>query len=268
MKHIFLVHSPVTYLVSISVIDELKIPKEDAIIIFERFNTGTSHLNYIGIDLHAYFDRKLSFKKIVDFFKHFSLVERIDFLVNNITNNQKYVAYVATLTYSSKTLITHKNCSNFNFIEEGLADYYKEETLSNINPVYSKDSWRSQILKQTKRTLTEVYWVLRGYNFKLLGLPFSYACYHAFNNVSFYGLTEESFPLVHKNKVIIPFEKHSFNQLQLNIDIDLTNKFIWIGDAGVVQHGYNKDVYLEGIEKGCINLLQTSRYKKHLYKVS
>lgn len=268
MKHIFLVHSPITYLVSISIIIKLEIPKEDAIIIFERFNAGVQeNENYIARTLHEHFNKNFSVKKIAHYFKHFSLIGRIDFLINNTIYDKKFVAYIATLTYSAKTLITHQNCFTFNFIEEGLADYYKEEMLNNLNPVYSKDSWRSSILKQTKRVLNEVYWVLRGYNFKLLGLPFSYSCYHAFDNVSFYGLAEESFPLIYnKNKVIVSFEKENFEYINSNIEIDLDNKFVWVGDAGIVQHGYKENVYLEGIEKGCIGFLNARSIKNIFIK--
>ena len=266
MKHIFLVHSPVTFLVSVSVINELKISAEDAIIIFERFEKISGE-QYVCADLNEGFDKKFSIKKIVDYFRHFSMVKRIDLLANKLTDKQKFVAYIAALTYSSKSLITHAGCVSFNFIEEGLTNYYKEETLHSLNPVYSKYSWRTSVLKQPKTVLNEIYWLLRGYNFKLLGLPFSYSSYNFINNVVFYGLSNDSFPLINEQKkTIVPFNKNNFQSIKLNYNINLDNKFIWIGDAGVKMHGFSESLYLNGIKEGCINFLKQNGVQNILIK--
>ncbi len=92
MKHLFLVHSPVTYLVSVTIINELKIPKEDAIIIFDRFKLPVGENDtYVGIGIHDIYKKELSFKKIVDFFRHFSMVDRIDRLVDTIIHKEKFI---------------------------------------------------------------------------------------------------------------------------------------------------------------------------------
>jgi hypothetical protein len=263
VKHIFLVHTPITYLVSISVINELKINKEGAIIIFHEFNNEAlfeSHM-YTSTRIGEIDDKKF-FRKLLGFFKYFNIARRVDLLIDRITGNENFIAYVPVLTPVQKFLITHPNCVSFNFIEEGLAQYFKENTLETLNPLYRKYAWRSSILNQPGRVLNEIYFVLRGYNFKLSGLPFSYSCYNSVRNVFFYGLTEDSFPLINdQQKTILSFEGKKFSAVRQNCDINLNDKFIWIGDPGVVHHGYKQKIYLDGILKGCISFLTKKEVK-------
>ncbi len=261
MKHIFLVHSPITYLTSVAVINQLQIAKDDAVIIFVRFNKiAQPDNNYIGISLDEYYENRSTSKKIYNYVQHFNIAKRIDKLVNEATKNEKFTAYVPVLLFIGKALITHSNCYTFNFIEEGMAQYYTEETLGNLTLVNAKESWRTSIIKNTKQLLYELYMVLRGYNFKLHALPFTYSCYNSFKNVGFYGLTPESFPLADiKKKVVIPFTRETFRLDIHQNELDISNKIVWVGDAGVAVHGFSTSLYLKGINEGCIDYLKRTK---------
>lgn len=258
MKHLFLVHTPVTYLVSISVIKELKISKKDAIIIFHEFDDK----DILENDMYTHesmkeFYKKNFFGKLYEYFRYFNIPDRMDKVIDKIVGDEKFTAYVPVLTPVHKFLITHRNCISFNFIEEGLAQYFKEDTLETINPLYRKYSWRSSITKNTKRILNEMYLVLRGYNFKLSGLPFSYSCYNSFRNIIFYGLSQDSYPLINdQKKVVLSFEKKNFSGIKQKYNISLDGKIVWIGDPGVIHHGFNEKIYLQGIKEGCINFIK------------
>ena len=265
MKHLFLVHSPVAYLVSVSVINELKIDKEDAVIIFNEFAKIPSG-SYTGISINEFYKSK-GLKKLFNTLRYFSIPQRIDRLVEHITGEEKFIAYIPVLHLLTKSLITHPNCYSFSFIEEGLTNYYKEETLQSLAMINSKDSWRSSFLKNTRRVLNEMYLVLRGYNFKLQTLPFSYSCYNAFTDVGFYCLSDQSFPLINQNKkVILPFEQKFFTSLKQQFDFDLSNKIVWIGDASVKQRGFSESIYMEGIQEGCANFIKEKNQKEIFIK--
>jgi hypothetical protein len=258
VKHIFLVHTPITYLVSISVIKELKLSKEDAFIIFHEFNDEAILENdmYTSARIEGVNEKKF-FRKLYEFFRYFDIAGHIDKLIDTVVATEKFIAYVPVFTPIHKLLITHPNCISFNFIEEGLAHYFKEDTLETLNPLYRKFSWRSSIFKNPKRVLNEMYLVLRGYNFKLLGLPFSYSCYGSLKNVVFYGLTHDSYPLIsNQKKVIISLEEKNFNFIRQRYTISLNDKFVWIGDPGVIHHGFSSKIYLRGIQEGCINFIK------------
>jgi hypothetical protein len=243
----------------------MRIPNSDAIIVFYQFKKIIlTETLYTAFDIDEVYDNKNFVFKIFNYVRHFNIAARIDRFINAITGNQEFIGYIPALYLFSKALITNPNCSSFNFIEEGLLNYYKEETLSNLSAINSKDSWRSSLRNNTKRVLFEMYMVLRGYNFKLQSLPFSYSCFNSFQNVFFYGLTDKSFPLINVEKrIIVPFEKKSSVTISTQTDISISNSFIWIGDAGVVQHGFSERLYLEGIENGCINFLK-SKFKSEI----
>lgn len=257
MKHIFLVHSPITFLSSVSVINGLNVDAADAIIIFfELKKIPSKNKVYTAVSIDDFFPKKTSVKKIYYYFRYFNVISRIDKIINAVTNNEKFTAYVPVMLFASKALVTNSNCVGFNFIEEGLADYWKEETLNSITAINSGEPWRSSVLKNTKLVASQLSEVLRGYNFKLQALPFSYSCYQAFKNVFYYGLSKDSFPLVStEKKIIIPFNKENFSQIESH-NIALSNKTIWIGDGAVIQNNLNEKIYLQGIEKGCIGFLQ------------
>lgn len=269
MKHVFFVHTPVTYLVSVSVINDLKISKEDAVILFHHFHSTSLLKNgrYTGINMSDFFDGKNFAGKIYNYFRHFNIVGRVDKIINAVIGNDKFVAYVPGLTPVHKSLVTHHNCVSFNFIEEGLAQYYREETLESLNPLYNKYSWRSSLIKNAKRVLTEMYLVLRGYNFKLQGLPFSYSCYHAFKDVFFYGVSKDSFPLIaDEKKQIIFFEKENFHLIQQDSIPNLNDKIVWIGDSSVMNYGFSSELYLKGIKEGCIDFVKSKGTKEIFVK--
>src|SRR6266496_1229351 len=266
MKHLFLVHTPITYLSSVSIISKLGLQREDAIIFFIQFDKAISSSDqYISITLNEFYKKERSFKKLYNYFRYFNIPGRIDPIIDATINNEKFVAYVPVLTFIHKLFITHPNCCAFNFIEEGLAHYYKEETLENLDPGYSKDLWRSSISQNTKKVLNEMYLVLRGYNFKLQGLPFSYSCYNSFEHVRFYGLTQDSFPLIDvRKKVIIPFEKKRFALQKPEYNVNLDGKIVWIGDASVLRHGFSASIYIKGIKDGCIGFIK-NRGEKEIF---
>lgn len=259
MKHIFFIHSPITYLVSVSVINELQISPEDAIIIFHGFDNKTLlDINrYTGVSMNNFNSNKNWVVRVYNYFRYFNIINRLDKVIDSATKGKKFIAYVPGLSPVHRSLVTHPNCVSFNFIEEGLAQYYTEETLESLNPTYSKYSWRSSVLKNTKRVMHEIYLLLRGYNFKLQGLPFSYSCYHAFSNVLCYGLSKDSFSLIdEKKRHIVSFKKENFGLIKQEFDINLSDKIVWIGDSGILNYGFSNALYLKGIKEGCIEFVK------------
>jgi hypothetical protein len=267
LKHLFLVHSPITYLIAVSVISDLNLSEKDAIIIFFEFQKIIQTNKYVAVSIGEFYSKKSLVKKTWNYFRYFNVIKRIDKLTDSVTSNEKFIAYVPVLLFAGKALVTHKNCVSFNFIEEGLMNYYKEETLQSITIIKAKDPWRSNLLKNTKLVLNEMYEVLRGYNFKLQALPFSYSCYNGFANILFYGFGNDSFPLVSKDKQrVVPFKKNTFSGIQQKEELDLTDQTIWIGDGAVIQHNLSQSVYIKGIERGCIAYLQQNNIQNIFVK--
>ncbi|MFT4153294.1 polysialyltransferase family glycosyltransferase [Parafilimonas sp.] len=267
MKHLFLVHSPITYLTAVSVINKLNLDKNNAVIIFFEFEKIASKDNtYEAVSINEFYPNHF-FPKLYYYFRYFNIIGRIDRLIDTVTKKEKYTAYIPTVIWAGKALITNPKCVSFNFIEEGLAHYFIEETLKSLTQANSKDPWRSSILKNTKLIINQLYQILRGYNLRLQALPFSYSCYHGVNGVLCYGFSDNSFPMINKEKkIIVGFKKQSFPGVDQKLAFNLDNAVIWIGDGGVTQHGFNEKIYLLGIENGCIPFLQQQQYKKFFIK--
>lgn len=259
MKHIFFVHTPVTYLGSIAIIEHLNLKKEDAIVFFQSFSNdiATNNALHQSILIDDLFSAQNWLSKIGSLLRNFSITKKFDNLIVQAIRQEQYVAYVPVVTFIHKLLITHPNCVGFNFIEEGLAQYYKEETLESINPVYSKLPWRSSLITCFKNTLQELYLYARGYNFKLLALPFSYSCYHGIQDVKYYGYSKDSFPLANNSQVtILPLISKNRSLFLQASALHLDNSFIWIGDPGIIHYGFSKKAYMQGITQGFIPFLK------------
>lgn len=269
MKHIFLVHSPVTFLVSVSVIDKLKLSPDEAIVVFYQFKKlMPKEKKFTVINIDEFYQSDNFFIKVKNYLRYFNIAKRIDRMIDDVTQNENYVAYIPSMYFMAKIICTNKLCVSFNFIEEGLLNYYKEETLFAITAINAKDLWRSSFLKNPKQVLFEMYMVLRGYNFRLQGLPFSYSCYNGVKNILFYRLSEDAFPLIgaRDKKTIVPFDKNAFAGIDQKVDMNIDDQFIWIGDAGVQLYGFSEIVYLQGILEGCIHFLKAKKVRSVLIK--
>lgn len=264
MKHIFAVHSPVTYLVAISVAESMKLPSSDVLLMCDGFlNKDT---RYVTVDVSAYYKRSDPVSRFFFLIRYFNKASLLDTLINNFIAGDTFIAYVPVLRFNEKVLITHKQCVGFNFIEEGLAHYYKNESLNSLSVANSFEPWRSPLHKRKnwRRISSELVSLLRGYNFRLQTLPFSYSCYNNFPDVFFWGVTASAFPMAPpEKKHVVPFVQ----QLGTSGDkLDLSDKVIWIGDNGVDYYGYSKEVYLAGIRDGFIRYLKEQGIKQAYVK--
>lgn len=125
MKHIFYVHSYVTYLVSLGIIDYYGIDDSDVCIFCTRFKINQTRFRCISIDtifkglcgLPAYGTRFLYIKKRVEIFK-------LDNFIKNITKGCEYICYLPSDGHYLQQLIgSHILCSQVHYIEEGLFSY-------------------------------------------------------------------------------------------------------------------------------------------------
>jgi hypothetical protein len=253
MKHIFAVHSPITYLVAISVAESMKLPSSDVLLLCDGFTDKKAP--YTAVDVNAYYKRSNPLSRALALIKYFDQASLLDRIISDFTREDKFMAYVPVLRFHEKVLITHQQCAGFNFIEEGLAHYYKNESINSLSVANSFQPWRSPLGKSNnwKRIFLELVNLLRGYNFRLQTLPFSYSCYNNFADVYFWGVTNAVFPMAppERKRVI-----HFVQPGERNEGLDLSNSVVWIGDNGVDYYGYSKEVYLDGIRNGFIRYLK------------
>lgn len=254
MKHVFYIHSPITYLIAISVCHYLSLPKKDVLFICDGFYRESQM--FIAMDISRYNKSKTFLGRGIKNIKYFNKAKFIDKVINDFILEDQFIAYVPVMRFIEKIIVTHKRCKGFNFIEEGLAHYHKGETLHSLSTASAKSEWRTSLSMrcQWNEIFRQVIALIRGYNMKLLSLPFSYSCYNQFTDVLFFGTNADTFPMVDEQKrQIIPLIK-DINPFSNNLRLD--NKVVWIGDNGVDYYGFSKRLYLEGIRKGVVLYLK------------
>jgi len=142
MKFLFYVHSNITYLASISLINEYKI--KDPIIVFGRnFNSKYINSNYKIVYLSKKLELLNKIPTYGDFFLIRHLLSLIEFyrLIREI--DSKYILF---LPHSNNILmqmfINNRNCYKYNYIDEGLLSYSESERFhKKTNEYFIKNSF-------------------------------------------------------------------------------------------------------------------------------
>lgn len=123
VKHLFVISSHITFLISKSIQKYLAIPEEDALFIKIR-NYEHSELqlnkviNFTDIDIH------LNNTDFIQFYKKSSLVKKIDLRIQQNIGSSPFIVYVPHVaTPIMQSLITHQECQKVAVIEEGTLSY-------------------------------------------------------------------------------------------------------------------------------------------------
>lgn len=230
MKHIFTVHSPITYFCAANVVIHENLKKEDVIFLYTKFVPPKN----IGKVIPSFYEAHNTwFKKI----RTFNLVKSYDRYITKITDGAEFTAYIDLAHYYQKILITHSLCKAFHFIEEGTASYFPPNDLHSLSRIEIFGSFRVAGYRDKFRA---IFRILRGFNLKLLALPYFANAYTFLKTIKFYGFHNEIFPGVLPNKKVILIP----NQIALSLGSDyadnFSNSLILVEDSYFDHYGINK----------------------------
>ena len=226
MKHIFTVHSPITYLCAFSVCKALNLPESDVIII----SAGYKPPFQFGRIVQPYHQIKRSiFYKLTSI----NLPKAYDKYINNLTNGEEFIAYIDLMHYWQRILVTHQYCLRFNFLEEGMNSYLKPDTLKEVTFVAKEKSFRTSSFKEY---LGSLYFAFRFYNHKLLNLPYWAIGYRYLNDVTYFCFSGLCYPGIKQEyKQVIPFYGNDSEGMKLK------NVVIWVEDFYNKRHVSKKE---------------------------
>lgn len=256
MKHIFIVHSPITYLAALGVIIKEKLIEDDVLILSETFR-----LKYEPIEILDICKSKTTkLKRILSFAQSFfSPYKTLDFCLGNFLKDDFFIAYIPVFHYLDRYLVTHPKCNRFNFIEEGLAAYYDYFTYDQHTFV-TVGHWRyTKSYKGVKERISEIWRIIRGYSSKIDAIPTFYSAYAADPNILFYGFHERSHHLAITKK-LLSFDDIS-SHYKLTTSCTLDDAFIWIGDPDIYLKAENTEVFIQSISEGYIAYLKQKKIK-------
>ena len=256
MKHIFTVHSSITFLVAYATIKHLDLPKSDIIIISSKYKVPIKDYKVIPSFYEARNNTRL--KRL----KYFNVPKAFDNYLNIFLERQEFIAYVDLMSYYQKILITHKKCKSFNFIEEGNSAYQATDDLEDINWDERSESWRinkSFDFKSLSR-------VLRGYNLRILGLPYIYSAYANMKDTMFYAFSKNAFYNVSPEKrILLKPSKNDKNIAILAGGHYLNDATIWLDGSNGKFTGLEESYYYDAIKKAIPLLKEKGIIKDKVY---
>lgn len=218
MKHIFVVHSPLTYIVSLGVIYKEQIKKEDAIIV------STNYYQKDPIEIRI---MKVPTKKDLLRFRIREWLNPIKYMFDEIcrlTNDENFFVYISEFSDFEKIFVIHPNRKSFSFIEEGVGSYRYTFSFDDFLFPYNQECFLLSFRKRLRMALL----ALRGYGQKYLTIPYLCNCYHGIENVKYYCITPAAFPY-EQGKVLINI-RDVFDHYQIEKKLSVDNSFVWIGN--------------------------------------
>lgn len=242
MIHIFTVHSNLTFLVAYGIIEHENINAEDVVIIADRYNVPVNFFSVVP----AYYEVNGSL--LSNRLLNFNYPKAYDRYINEVTNGNKFIAYIDLLTYTQKVLITHRNCIKFNFFEEGNSSYQSIDDFKDVTWNERDDEFR---LNYSKLSFFKAFYkVLRGYNLRLLGLPYIYTAYTNFSDIKFYCFSYNAFfNAPPEKKILLRPQNNSSVTNTMAAGIKLNNKLIWLDGSNSKYTGLDESYYHKAIDK-------------------
>ncbi|MCI5055313.1 polysialyltransferase family glycosyltransferase [Phaeodactylibacter sp.] len=242
MKHIFCVHSPITYLLATLIINSKKLSNNDVILLVKKIKLDFGNIqSFMAFESTA----RSVLKKII----YLNEPRAFDNYITSITQKEKFTAYVPLMDVYHRLLVTHSNCVNFNFIEEGMMSYRKSTQLNHLYRNY-KFSLRHSILNNPREVKKSIIYILRGWTLRILEMPFTYEAYAHLKGVEFYSISPEAYPIASMEKKIVLPLKSSPTMNALAKGILLTEpSLIWLEDNYAENNGIAIKVYEKAIEQ-------------------
>lgn len=260
MKHVFVIHSNITYLSALGVILKDTLNLDDVVILSWNNFVRDEPVKVHQVQQYA---AKDIFQHPIDYI---FTVRYLDSAIAKLVNHEPFIAYTEALFFFHDVVVTHPLCQKFNFIEEGLSVYKKEMIWQFQTANYSqKPCYRYRGWSGFLKKLCDIRMIIQGYKLEMLGLPAFYNAFFCTKDIKFYGFCEQSFYGVDHREVmdIKAIGKHYkwnlyYKQLK---DVD-----IWIGQNNPRGGNNLIDTYVKAIELGCAQRLLSQGKRKVMVK--
>ena len=191
MKHLFYVHSYITYFVSLEVIKYKQLNHADCVFMYGRgFRPAMAGAVSLEVDLPFTHYPQSSFPIERQFWKSWTKLATFDKYIRGLTQDLVFHIYTnQTGLDFIRLFISHRNCRGFSFIEEGLYSYYSFDFINTeLCPPVGKPSFFYRLLillNYVGRLEQQKYFLTSGY-------------------AAVYGISTKAFPDF-RNRNIMPF---------------------------------------------------------------
>lgn len=152
MKHIFYIHSYITYIVAVSVVAELALDHRDVVFIYGRSFHYRDIPDIAVAELPSNLmalSRVPSYGKRFIFFRKHRDIKALDKLIGRLTQSGNFTAYLPlTKNYLMQLIVTHPQCGGLIFLEEGLLSYTGNFVKNTYAPFVN--NWRGKLAALSK----------------------------------------------------------------------------------------------------------------------
>lgn len=239
MKHVFVVHSNITYLISLGVISKEKYNLNDVLIISDGFScNGPVPIVVVKTAANRTIMRSSFIRYIKLYFNpRYELYRELD----NFLKGECFTAYVPVLHLIKKLVLLHPNCKQFHFIEEGTASYYTTMTFDEYAIVYNNKPWFYS--KNLQGLIDRLHTAYKEFGFRsgmIESIPISYMNHDSAGR-TFYCLSDDAYPaLKYGKKVVLDLSLSLDSYIWKDTVLELQNVCLWIGDPDVAgRYGYD-----------------------------
>jgi len=240
MKHIFTVHSSLTFLVAYATIKHLNLNKEDVLIISSNYTVPLDDFKVVP----SFTEARNS--TLVQKLRYFNVPKSFDNYLNTYLKGVKFTAYVDLMSYFQKILVTHNQCQEFHFIEEGNSAYQTNDDLEDITWHERQHAWRSSGVLDFKSIIR----IFRGYNLRLLSLPYIYSAYAYMEDTKFFSFSNNAFYNTNPHKrVLVKPSVGDVNIKKLAGGHFLNEATIWLDGSNGRYTGLEESYYYDAIKK-------------------
>lgn len=249
MKHIFVVHSHITYLAALGVIEHEGLPLSDCVLVSPSYQRAEP----VTVQIVPYLSGLRANRFSIGCYLR--PIQRIDRVISRLTNGERYTLYFSVTLPLVRVLLTNVLCTDFHIIEEGVSAYVSWFDLPTMT-TYSRAGFRARGL--VSRLRDTILPLLRGYTSRLQALPIFYNAYQHPDR-KFYGFSDSSYvQLAVGHRVKLSFESIVRRFDFSAVGVDLSGATIWLGDC--VDSSQSDGVrYFEALEQGFINHILSNR---------
>lgn len=251
MYHIFISHSPITYLASVSIIKYRKLDLSKCIV-FDQKGGYDHHISTISLFDHVTFLEKIKY--------FFNLPKLYDKKINELIGDDDFECYLPMMSQLSSVLISHSSCKKVHFIEEGTTSYIVNRSYDYQSQNFRIFSWRERVF--SKNFFLSIFKLLRGYNLKLMSFPVYYEAYVNCKDIKFWGFSSEAFPVANKeDKVILQMRDIVEDGMSASYNFSKED-LIFITDDCVERYGVPINEYLKLIDDNIVDYVKRNNIRK------
>ncbi len=241
MKHLFIVHSHITYLMSLAIIKHLNIKNNNICILSDNhsFRPQITPIQIIYFSLN---------ENVIVKFKYWNYARYIDQLISRVTDDDDYTLYINYPHYKY-LFMTNSHCKKINFIEEGM-DNYKENSLFSYTIFELKNNFRPTFYSRLKYGIETFKLIIRGKrNAQIDLLPGVASCYNLIPDISYYCFSEYTYPGIKDRKYVLNLK----DVKSFYCDTDFGNlpdgSCLWIGDNVIKCSSISEQHYSMAVEQ-------------------